>query len=233
MPHDCPSRTNYLLANLSSDDFQRIDPFLKCTSLCPGQILYEPGEPIKEVYFPIQALVSFACRENSSTCEVGVVGNEGMVGLPVILGGHSSTSKAIVQIAGTATKLNSDMLRNEFNQGGELHRLLLLYTQAQLTQVSQFVVCKTYHKILNQLARWLLTAQDYALKSELEITHQFIAKMLGVRRASITEAALTLQEAGIIYYKRGQITIINRVALESVACNCYEIVKSEYNRLMI
>lgn len=233
MPQNCPSRTNYLLAHLSSKDFQRIDPYLNFISLDPGQILYEPGEPIKEVYFPIKATISFACQENSSTCEVGVVGNEGMVGLPVILGGYSSTSKAIVQIAGTASQLNSDVLRNEFNQQGDLHRLLLLYTQAQLTQVSQFVFCKTHHKILNQLARWLLTAQDCIHQNELEITHQFIAKMLGVRRASVTEAALILQEAGTIHYKRGRITILNRAALESFACNCYEKVKREYNRLLI
>lgn len=232
MFHGYPSRTNLLLANLSSAGFQRLFPYLKYILLNPGQILYETGEAIREVYFPIQATISFECRENSSACEVGFVGNEGMVGLPVILGGYSSTSRAIVQIAGAATQLNSEVLRGEFSQGGELHRLLLLYTQAQLAQVSQFVVCKTYHRVLNQLARWLLTAQDCVLKNELDITHQCISRMLGVRRASITEAALTLQESGIIHCKRGQITIINRVALESVACNCYGIVKSEYNRLL-
>jgi CRP-like cAMP-binding protein len=170
-------------------------------------------------------------RDNSKT-EIGLVGNEGMVGLPAFLGGSFTPNRAIVQIAGNAIKLSADVLKREFDRGRELQRLLLLYTQALLTQVSQISACKSRHGLEQQLARWLLSVQDCVRQDEFRLTHQFISEMLGVRRASVTEIASTFQRAGIIRYSRGQIAILNQAELEATACECYGLIKGEFLRLL-
>lgn len=223
---------NQLLASLPESEYQRLVPHLEEVSLALGKVLYEPQEAIKQVYFPSQGMVSLVLiLEDGSTTEIGTVCNEGIVGLPVFLGGMSTTSRAIVQMAGTGLKMDAEMLRTEFQRGGVLQRLLLLYTQGLHTQVSQTAACNRHHPIEERLARWLLTAQDCAPSQELRLTQEFISDMLGTRRSGVTVAAGLLQQAGIIRYTRGKITVLNREALETTACECYGVVKREFNRL--
>ena len=186
-----------------------------------------------EAYFPTFAMISLvSIMENGSTTEIGLVGKEGMVGLPIFLGGESTTSRAIVQIEGTAIKLNGNVLKSEFNRGGELQKILLLYTQALFTQASQNAACNRQHTIEQRLARWLLTTQDCISKDELHLTQEFISQMLGTRRSGVTVAAGALQKAGMIHYTRGKITILHREALQCHACECYRLIKNEYARLL-
>lgn len=223
---------NQLLAFLPQDEYQHLVPHLERVSLSLGQVLYEPGEMIEYVYFPKQAAVSLvSLLENGSTTEVGMVGKEGIVGYPVFLGGSSTTHRAIVQIAGTAVKINAKVLKTEFSRGGVLQKLLLLYIQALLTQISQTAVCNRHHSLEERLVRWLLTAQDCVPSKELCLTQEFIANMLGTRRPGVTVAAGRLQQAGIISYSRGKIIVLKREALEEAACECYGTVKREFNRL--
>ena len=224
---------NQLLAALPSEDYQHLAPHLENIYLIAGEVLSEPGETMTEVYFPTLAMISLvSIMENGSTTEIGLVGKEGMVGLPVFLGGCSTISRAIVQMNGTAIKLNANVLRSEFKRGGELQRLLLLYAQALFTQASQNAACNRQHNIEQRLARWLLTAQDCIMKDELHLTQEFISHMLGTRRSGITVAAGILQQAGIIRYTRGKISILNRAALKYTACECYHAIKNEYDRLL-
>ena len=224
---------NKLLASLPEPQYQRLTPYLEEVSLPVGQVLYEPGEVIQYVYFPNQAMVSLvSILEDGSTAEVGMVGNDGIVGYPVFLEGNLTTHRAIVQIEDTAMRMNAETLKTEFNRGETLQKLLLRYTQALLTQVSQTAACNRHHPLEERLARWLLTAHDYSLSDELPLTQEFISNMLGTRRASVTVAAGMLQQAGVIRYNRGKITIINRDALEATACECYSVVKREYQRLL-
>ncbi|MEA5595527.1 Crp/Fnr family transcriptional regulator [Rivularia sp. UHCC 0363] len=224
---------NQLLAALPPEDYQHIAPHLENIYLMAGEVLCEPGETMREVYFPNLSMISLvSIMENGSTTEISLVGREGMVGLPVFLGGSSTISRAIVQMDGTAMKLNANILRKEFDRGGELQRLLLLYTQALFTQASQNAACNRQHNIEERLARWLLTAQDCIIKDELHLTQEFISHMLGTRRSGVTVAAGTLQQAGMIRYTRGRISILNRVALKATACECYDAIKNEYNRLL-
>jgi len=226
-------QTNQLLAALPEADYQRLIPHLKPVWLSSGQDLHQPGEIIKHVYFPNQAMVSFvSILEDGSTTEVGLVGKEGMVGIPVILGGNCTINNAIVQIEGDAMKMKVDLLKSEFNRGGELQRLLLLYTQALLTQVTQSAVCNCHHTLEQRLARWLLSVQDSIQTNELPLTQEFISQMLGTRRPGVTVAAGNLSRAGMIQYSRGKINILNREQLESAACECYGIVKAEFIRLL-
>lgn len=223
---------NQLLAFLPQDEYERLVPHLEKVSLSLGRVIYEPGEMIEYVYFPNQAAVSLvSLLENGSTTEVGMVGKEGIVGYPVFLGGNSTTHRAIVQVAGTGMKIDAKVLKAEFSRGEMLQRLLLLYTQALLTQISQTAVCNRHHSVEERLVRWLLTAQDCVLSKELSLTQEFIANMLGTRRPGVTVAAGRLQQVGIISYSRGRITVLNREALEEAACECYGIVKNEFNRL--
>ena len=228
-----PPIINHILAALSEDEYQNLAPYLEEISCSSGQILQEPNEPIKEVYFPNRAMISLvSIMSDGSTTEIGLVGNEGIVGLPAILGGHSTTSRSIVQIPGSAMKLPARILQREFLRGKKLQQLLLLYTQALLTHVSQNAACNRQHTIEERLARWLLSVQDCVLSDELPLTQEFIANMLGTRRSGVTVAAGTLQRAGMIRYNRGQITITNQEALEETACECYRLVQNEFLRLL-
>jgi len=224
---------NKLLMALPPEEYQRLIPYLKPVNLVLGQVIYEPYQLIKEVYFPQRAMISLvSIMRNGSTTEIGLVGNEGMVGIPVFLGGNVTTNRAIVQIEGNAMKMDADVLREEFARGGQLQKNLLLYTQARLTQVSQIAACKSHHLIEERLARWLLSVHDCVNHEELPLTQKFISEMLGVRRASVTEAAIALQKAELIKYSRGMITILNRKELEQAACECYSLIKNEFTRLL-
>ncbi|AFY58225.1 cAMP-binding protein [Rivularia sp. PCC 7116] len=224
---------NQLLAALPSEDYQRLVPHLEPIDLIAGEVLCEPGEAMTEAYFPSLAMISLvSIMEDGSTTEISLIGKEGMVGLPVFLGGYSTTSRAIVQIEGSALKLNGNILKSEFDRGGELQKLLLLYTQALFTQASQNAACNRQHNIEERLARWLLTAQNCVMKDELYLTQEFISQMLGTRRSGVTVAAGTLQQAGMIRYTRGKISILNRQALNDTACECYRVIKDEYTRLL-
>ncbi len=224
---------NQLLMALPPGEYQRLIPYLKPVSLVLGQIIYEPKQLIKEVYFPVKAMISLVSIMNdSSTTEIGLVGNEGIVGIPVFLGGNISTNRAVVQIEGSAMKIDADILRREFARRKQLQQKLLLYTQARLTQVSQIAACKSHHLIEERLARWLLSIHDCVKQDELPLTQKFISEMLGVRRASVTEAAIALQKAGSISYSRGQITILKREELEQAACECYGLIQREFKRLL-
>ena len=224
---------NKILAALPTSEYKRIAPHLEPISFLGGEIVHEPGEKINTVYFPNQAMISLVSIMNDgSTTETGLIGNEGIVGLPVILGGDTTTSRSIIQIPGTAMKMSADLLKREFNRGEKLQKLLLLYTQALLTQVSQSAACNRQHTIEERLARWLLSVQDCVLSDELPLTQEFIANMLGTRRSGVTVAAGMLQQAGMIRYNRGRITILNQQDLEETACECYRLIQSEFIRLL-
>ncbi len=224
---------NQLLMALPPEEYQRLIPYLKPVNLILGQVIYEPQQVIKEVYFPVSSMISLvSMMKDNSTTEIGLVGNEGIVGIPVFLGGNIFTNRAIVQIEGNAIKMDADVLRREFERGEQLQKKLLLYTQARLTQISQIAACKSHHLIEERLARWLLSVHDCVHNNELPLTQKFISEMLGVRRASVTEAAIALQKAGSIGYTRGQITILKRKELEQRACECYGLIQIEFKRLL-
>ena len=224
---------NRLLAALPDDSYQRLVPHLERVSLERDQVIYEPGEPIRHVYFPHQAIVSLvSTMSDGSTVEVGVVGNEGMVGIPVVLGGNTTTTRAFVQVPDGGTRMEATRLNAEFNRGGPLQSLLLRYTQALHTQVSQTAACNRLHKVESRLARWLLSVSDRMQSDQFPLTQEFIAQMLGCRRPGVTEAAGTLSQAGMIRYTRGRITILNREDLAATSCECYGVIKDEYARLL-
>ncbi len=227
------TQKNKLLAALSEPEYQRLAPNLKQVSLLSGQILYEAEEPIQLVYFPVSAMISDVyIMENGLTTEVALVGNEGMVGLPVFWGGNSSVSTIQAQVSGNAIALDAGVFKNECSKHGELTKLLLLYTQAMFTQISLNVACNSHHAIEQRLARWLLSVQDSMQEEDIALTQEFISYMLGVRRAGVSVAAGILQERSIIHYVRGHITICDRHALETTACECYKIIKEDYSRLL-
>jgi CRP-like cAMP-binding protein len=229
-----PAPINALLTTLPTSDYLNLAPYLERISLASGQVLSEPNERMRSAYFPEQAVISIvSAMEDGSTTEIGMVGQEGMLGLPIVLGGQSTLSRTIVQIAGSALKLDADILKQEFERAGMLQKLLLLYTQALLTQTAQTAACNRRHSTAERFARWLLIAQDGSLTDELSITQEFIAQMLGIRRAGITVAAHTFQQMGAIRYTRGKITIVNRPRLEAAACECYAVVQREYRRLLV
>lgn len=224
---------NKLLAALSESEYQRLAPNLKEISLLSGQILYEAEEPIEYVYFPVSAMISNVyIMESGLTTEIALVGNEGMVGLPVLWGGNSTPSSVQTQVAGTAIALDAGVFKSECSKHGELTKLLLLYTQAMFTQISINVACNSHHTIEQRLARWLLCVGDCVQQEDIPLTQEFIAYMLGVRRAGVSVAAGILQERGIISYVRGHITIRDRHALETTACDCYNKIKEDYLRLL-
>ncbi|MBE9208257.1 Crp/Fnr family transcriptional regulator [Nostoc sp. LEGE 06077] len=224
---------NQILAALSAPEYQRLVPYLERVELSINQILYEAGEPITYVYFPNQSIVSLVCiQENGATVEAGVVSKDGMVGMPVIWGGISTTTTALVQVANGAMKMKAEHLVAEFQRGRELQSLLLRYTQALFTQVTQTAACNRLHTIEERLARWLLIVSDRVQSDTFPLTQEFIAQMLGVRRAGVTVAAGILSRAGMISYKRGNINILNHEDLEQTACECYSIIKDEYARLL-
>lgn len=228
---DYPS--NLILAALPDDEFERIAPHLEPVSLSRGQILFEPGEDITHVYFPAKAMISLvSLMENGDVREISIIGREGMVGLPVVWGGERSDYQAIVQVPDGGHRLDAQILKNEFCRGEKLHDLLLLYTQALFTHVSQNAVCNAQHRIESRLSRWLLFVQDSIDSDQLYLTQEFLAEMLGTSRPSVTVAANALQKDGIIKYSRGKIVISSREKLEDRACECYHRVRQEFSRLL-
>jgi CRP-like cAMP-binding protein len=231
----CPqcSAQNRLLAALPADVRERLQPDLESVPLALGKVIYEAHDALSHVYFPTTAIVSLLyTMENGSSAEMGVVGCDGVVGIAVFMGGDTTPNRAVVQSAGDAFRLPLDPFREEFRRSGELHRLLLLYTQALLTQMSQTAVCNRLHSIEQQLCRWLLLSHDRLESNELVMTQELIANMLGVRREGVSVAAHRLQQAGLIRYRRGHITIADRPGLESRVCECYQVVKTECDRLL-
>jgi CRP-like cAMP-binding protein len=232
MPNSDP-RKNQLLAALPDLAWNRWRQQLESIELRLGQVLYEPGATLSHVYFPTTAIVSLLCAtENGASAEIAVVGNEGIVGIALFMGGESTSSRAVVQSAGRGFKLKAQLMKDEFALAGSVLHLFLRYTQALLTQMAQTAVCNRHHSIDQQLCRWLLTSLDRLEGNDLMMTHELIANMLGVRREGVTEIAQKLQAAGLIKYFRGHITVLNRFALKKRTCECYAVVKKEYDRLL-
>jgi CRP-like cAMP-binding protein len=225
-------RSNQLLASLPEAEWQRWLPHLEHVEMPLGQVLYESGGTLSHVYFPTTSIVSLLyVMESGASAEIAVVGNEGIVGISLFMGGETTPSRAVVQSAGNGFRLASPLIKEEFNHAPVLH-LLLRYTQALITQMSQTAVCNRHHSLDQQLCRWLLLSLDRLAGPELVMTQELIAKMLGVRREGVTEAALKLQTAGLIKYIRGHITVKDRPGLEKRCCECYAVVKKEYDRLL-
>jgi CRP-like cAMP-binding protein len=224
---------NYLLAALPTAEFERIAPHLELVAMPLGEVLYESSGQLQHVYFPTTAIVSMHyVMENGASSEIAGVGNEGVLGISLFMGGNTTPSRAIVQTAGHGYQLKTSLLMEEFKRGGAMQHLLLRYTQALITQVSQTAVCNRHHSVEQQLCRWLLLTLDRLPSNELTMTQELIASMLGVRREGITEAAGHLQQAGFIRYRRGHITVQDRSGLESRVCECYAVVKNEHDRLL-
>ena len=226
-------RQNHLLAALPADEYARLLPNLELVPMPLAESLYESGIQMRHVYFPTTSIVSLLyVMEDGSSAEIAVVGNEGIVGVSLFMGGESTSSRAVVQSAGHAYRLKGQLLKNEFYRAGPMQRLLLRYTQALLTQMAQTAVCNRHHSLDQQLCRWLLLSLDRLPSNELIMTQELIANMLGVRREGVTEAAGNLQRAGMIVYQRGSITILDRAALEARCCECYAVVRKEFERLL-
>jgi CRP-like cAMP-binding protein len=227
------ARRNHLLAALPEADWQRWQPQLEWVPLPLGQVLYESGCTMSHVYFPTDAIVSLLyVMADGASAEIAVVGNEGVVGISLFMGGGSTPSRAVVQSAGQGWRLRAAAIRDEFNDSAPVMHLLLRYTQALITQMAQTAVCNRHHVLDQQLCRWLLLSLDRLGGDELRMTQELIANMLGVRREGVTEAALKLQRDGLIRYSRGHITVLDRAGLEARTCECYEVVKKEYARLL-
>jgi len=231
--HTDDARMNHLLAALPADEFARLKPDFEPVSLPLGKVIYESGEQLEYVYFPTTAIISLLyIMENGSTAEIGMAGNDGLVGIALFMGGSTTPNRAVVQSAGNAFRLRSKALLLEFHLSGEFQNILLRYTQYLMTQISQTAVCNRLHSLEQQLCRWLLINHDLLQTNKLIMTHDLIANMLGVRREGVSIAAGNLQKKGLIKYVRGTITMLDRPALESVACECYVVVKQEYDRLL-
>jgi CRP-like cAMP-binding protein len=227
------ARRNHLLAALPDADWQRWQPQLEWVPLPLGQVLYESGCTMSHVYFPTDAIVSLLyVMADGASAEIAVVGNEGVVGISLFMGGGSTPSRAVVQSAGQGWRLRAAAIRDEFNDSAPVMHLLLRYTQALITQMAQTAVCNRHHVLDQQLCRWLLLSLDRLGGDELRMTQELIANMLGVRREGVTEAALKLQRDGLIRYSRGHITVLDRAGLEARTCECYEVVRKEYARLL-
>lgn len=224
---------NHLIAHLSEDVRERLMPHLQKITLPLGKSLYESGDAMRHVYFPTDSIVSLLyVMETGASAEISVVGNEGLVGIALFMGGESTPSRAVVQSGGSAYRLSSSKLKEEFARNGDLHQLLLRYTQSLMTQMAQTAVCNRHHTIDQQLCRWLLLSLDRLPSNVLTMTQELIANMLGVRREGVTEAASKLQRQGVIEYKRGVITVLDRPRLEKLSCECYQVVKQETDRLL-
>jgi CRP-like cAMP-binding protein len=224
---------NRLLASMSEEEYDRLSPHMEEVPLSLGQILFRPDERIAHAYFPINSIISLLTElEDGGGMEVGLVGREGMSGISVILGGEE-TKVATVQAAGRAIRVRAEKVREEFQRGGTLQRALLRYTHALMTQISQSVVCNARHPVEGRLARWLLMYHDRLDSDEFELTHEFMANMLGVRRPSISEIANRLQQMGYIRYQRGHVVILDREGLERFACECYPVVKEKFDSFLL
>jgi CRP-like cAMP-binding protein len=224
---------NHLLEALPAAEAQRWLPLLESVDMPLAAVLYESGAALSHVYFPTTAIVSLlSVMENGSSAEIAVVGNEGVVGFSLFMGGESTPSRAVVQSAGNALRLKAQVMKEEFNRAGPVLHLMLHYTQALITQMAQTAVCNRHHSLDQQLCRWLLLSLDRLQGNKLVMTQELIANMLGVRRQGVTEGALKLQHAGLIQYARGHITVLDRPGLEKRSCECYAVVKKEYDRLL-
>jgi CRP-like cAMP-binding protein len=233
MSHSPDPSLNHLLAALPTAELGRWLPQLEWIDMPLGQVLYESGRTLTHVYFPTTAIVSLLyVMENGSSAEIAVVGNEGLVGISLFMGGDSTPSRAVVQSAGAGFRLKAALMKDEFDRAGPVMHLLLRYTQALITQMAQTAVCNRHHSLDQQLCRWLLLSLDRLSGSELVMTQELIANMLGVRREGVTEAALKLQADGLIRYARGRISVLDRPGLEARTCECYAVVKHEYDRLL-
>ena len=230
-PHN-PNQ-NHLLAALPSSEFDTLAADLELVPLPLGEFLYEPGTQLQHAYFPTTAIISLHyVMESGAIAETAGVGNEGMVGIFLFMGGDTTSSSAVVQTAGHAYRLDKNLLKEAFNRAGVMQDLLLRYTQALITQIAQTAACNRHHSVEQQLCRWLLLTLDRLPSNELVMTHELVSSMLGVRREGITEAAGKLKQAGIISYRRGHITVLDRAGLEAQACECYAVVRKELNRLL-
>jgi CRP-like cAMP-binding protein len=227
------SSQNQLLAALPAAAFERLARYLERVPMRLGEMLYEPGEQLQHAYFPVSSIVSLHyVMETGASASVAGVGNEGMVGISLFMGGDTTPSSAVVQTAGVAYRLERRWLKQEFERSGVLQHLLLRYTQALMTQMTQTAVCNRHHSVEQQLCRWLLVTLDRIPSGEIVMTQELVAGMLGVRREGITEAAGRLQDAGVIRYRRGHIAVLERAGLETRVCECYAVVRKEFDRLL-
>jgi CRP-like cAMP-binding protein len=233
LPANGSPTANRILNQLPPEEYERLSPHLEPVTLSLGDVLHYPQDPVSHVYFPNSGTVSvIATFADGGGVEVGLVGNEGLFGINVVLGSVTTPHEAIVQLSGEGVRASSDVLRREFKQGGQLQDLLLRYTQAFIVQIAQTAACNKVHPLDGRLARWLLMTSDRATGAEMEMTHEFIAFMLGTRRAGVTEAAGRLQDRGWIRYRRGRVTVLDRRGLEAASCECYPVVKKEFDRLL-
>ncbi|WP_342049975.1 MULTISPECIES: Crp/Fnr family transcriptional regulator [unclassified Cupriavidus] len=225
--------SNRLLAMLPTADMSRIAPHLELVHMPLGHVVHESGDRLPWVYFPIDAIISLLyVLADGASAEIAIVGNEGIVGIAIFMGGETTPSRAVVQSAGPAYRMSAAKLKQEFRHGGAMQQLLLRYTQALITQMAQTAVCNRHHSIDQQLCRWLLLSRDRLATDDLAMTQELIANMLGVRRSGVTEAALKLQASGLIRYSHGHIVILDRAGLEARVCECYAVVKTEFERLL-
>jgi CRP-like cAMP-binding protein len=226
-------RQNHLLAALPEPECKRLFPNLELVPMSLGDALYESGDTMENVYFPTTSIVSLLyVMENGASAEIAVVGNDGIVGIALFMGGETMPNRAVVQSEGKALRLKGTLLKQEFTRGGAFQHLMLRYTLALLTQMAQTAVCNRHHSVDQQLCRWLLLSLDRLSVNELSMTQGLIANMLGVRREGVTEAAGKLQDAGLIQYSRGRITVVDRPGLEARVCECYDVVRQEFRRLL-
>jgi CRP-like cAMP-binding protein len=233
MPGLHDPRQNHLLAALPATEAEHLFPHLEWVTMPLGEVLYESGIPMRHVFFPTTAIVSLLyVMEDGASAEIAIVGNEGMVGVSLFMGGETTTNRAVVQSAGQGYRLRGQWLKDEFCRAGEMQHLLLRYTQALLTQMAQTAVCNRHHTLEQQFCRWLLLSLDRLPGNELVMTQELIANMLGVRREGVTEAACKMQKAGLISYHRGHITVLDRAGLEARTCECYAVVRKEFDRLL-
>jgi CRP-like cAMP-binding protein len=233
-PSAVPQRSvhNWILARLPGAEYRRLAPHLETVSLTIGEVLYRPDKPIRYVYFPETAVISqLSTLQDGSTAEVGVIGREGMLGIRLLFGTETAPHQATVQVTGGAVRVKKEVLEEEVRLSGPLHALLLGYAQALLVQVRQSAVCNAHHSVRQRLARWLLMMSDQAESNELQLTHEIIADMMGTRRATVTGALGKFRKAGLLNHKRGHITILDRKGLKEASCECYGMVKKEYDRL--
>jgi len=226
-------RGNHLLAALPQAEWARVSARLVLVDMPLGRVVYESGDRLSHVYFPTTWIVSLLyVMEDGASAEIAIAGNEGLVGIALFMGGETTPSRAVVQSAGWAYRLDARVLKDEFGRAGPVQRLFLRYTQALITQMAQTAVCNRHHSIDQQLCRWLLLSMDRLPSNELKMTQELIANMLGVRRAGVTEAAMKLQDAGLIRYSHGHIEVLDRPGLEQRVCECYGVVKREFDRLL-
>jgi CRP-like cAMP-binding protein len=233
MPTPHSPTQNHLLAALPPAEFARLSPDLELVPMPLGEALYESGGRLQHVYFPTTSIVSLLyVLENGASAEIAIVGNEGILGISLFMGGGTTPSRAVVQSAGYGYRLKAELLKQEFDRSGPVLHLLLRYTQALITQMSQTAVCNRHHAVEQQLCRWLLLSLDRLSTDSLTMTQELIANMLGVRREGVTEAAGNLQRQGLIRYSRGRIDVLDRAGLEETVCECYAVVKKEFDRLI-